>query len=263
MSVGDSVSVDSYQSKWDQVYSREEVDFNSEWHCTTDRVLPLVQPYLHAIRDQGHSAVLDVGCGNSTIGRDLAATLQLSQCIALDISPVCASMLSERFSATRTLPAVVPLLGDCRRIPLAGRTTSLVLEKGTLDALECREDSVRTLQEFGRVLAECGLIISVSFPAVHRLRLLEEELPRLGMKHHVHIAGDGDPAYGHAISFVVCIFHDSAAHIYEPLYSPSSLTTKVLERVATSGSVREDLSDDDEQQKRPFDWQHGNSDDDY
>lgn len=265
-----SVAPSGYQDKWDAVYSGknqrgealENDQFFREWHLTTQDLLPTLDPYLEAVKGAVNhdiaGTLLDCGCGGSSIGVDLSKELGLHHCLLFDISPVCGAMMHDRYGNRPETPLVSMVLGDCRRFPLADGGIGVIVEKGTIDALESDADKVRTLEEFARLASkDCGLIISVAFPSVTRMKLLSEALPELGLQHHVHIMGSGDPIKGHDVRIMVCAFHESAASVFSAAYQPSAVTNTVLERVARTGS----MLDDGEDPTPTMDWLFGGGDD--
>ena len=95
------------------------------------------------------------------------------------------------------------------------------------------------LADCRRVLAPSGLLLSIAFPNVRRLALLDAALPPLGLAHHTHIVTSVDAP--NAVVFVSLIFHSASAHV--PPYAPDERTTTMLARVAASGSLWEDAAD--------------------
>lgn len=170
-----------------------------------------------------------------------------------------------------------PQLADTRsRAPISGIADSqqedpqraevrVVLDKGTLDALDGEADKLATIGECAKLLlssrraglqdvdgrgdARTGaphgggragstrIFVSISFGTASRVGLLERAAVSFGFDFcHIHVIGSGDPARGNEIRFLSILGYGSA-----PEYRPSKLTELVLGRVKVSGSVMEEV----------------------
>jgi hypothetical protein len=70
-----------------------------------------------------------------------------------------------------------------------------VVDKGTLDALHGDEHRMAMLRECDRCLSrDGGVIVSVSFAAVDRVRLLDEAAAELGLQWRMRVVGGGRPS---------------------------------------------------------------------
>ena len=104
---------------------------------------------------------------------------------------------------------------------------AVVLEKGTLDALHGGPDKLAVLHECARILAPTGVIVSVSFPAVARIQLLEHAARKLGLQSRMRVVAKGDPADGHQAVFVAVLGKelDAVAEVKD------ALTEMLLDRM--------------------------------
>ena len=121
-------------------------------------------------------------------------------------------------------------MGDARVLP--DGNYDVLIEKGTLDALDSTEDQRAMLADCRRVLAPSGLLLSIAFPNVRRLALLDAALPPLGLTHHTHIVTSVDAP--NAVVFVSLIFHSASAHV--PLYDEFEL---MLDQMVGKGGKKE------------------------
>eukprot|EP00967_Tisochrysis_lutea_P060520 scaffold77429_cov36-Tisochrysis_lutea.AAC.1 len=230
-----------------------------EWHITWEMLSPVLERYIQAVPELRSSSgidCVDVGCGFSDLGLKLCQAHRLSNLWLLDASSVCIEQLRSRFSQVEGLNLVIRV-ADCRALPLTDRTVRLVLDKGTLDAMESDEDSRSMLSGLARILAPNGLIISISFPAVKRLALLDEYLPMLGLMHHTYVLPSADMHA--AVVFLSLIFSipaDGRGASPMPNYAPDERTRRMLRCAAMSGSLYEDASDF--HPPDPFDFEDAN-----
>jgi ubiquinone/menaquinone biosynthesis C-methylase UbiE len=184
-----------YRHKWDAIYDSGKAH-DREWHSTWNSIADMAAPYLHRIA--GPSAhVLDVGCGTSSLGLELCRAHAdiFGRLSLLDASPVCIDLLRQRHGDRNSaggetqdgLPEIACLVGDCRKLPYEDGSVHVLLDKGTLDALDNDKDNLAMLSECRRVMVpDCGVLLSISFGAAGRLRFLAKELPGLGMRNDVY-----------------------------------------------------------------------------
>lgn len=165
---------------------------------------------------------MDVGCGSSSLCVDIfkqfaaASGPSLQKLLLTDVSPYILDVMKEKYKDDDVVKDSTSFhVVDCRYLNSIGinnESMSVVLEKGTIDAMDGEEDKVAILRECLRVMRSNGVVISISFPAVARLQMLEEEVKRWSergegdpLNMHVHVVGSGDPARGGTVVFVAVI----------------------------------------------------------
>lgn len=162
----------SKQVYWDTRYSHEDTYewFNSVYSPCLAKLTSLVINVLRAKllqqKERDSSIVLEVlhlGCGNSGLCHDLAQSIasaanstqaidyrgviQLHQ-VAVDYSPVVIEKMKQRFSTLNSSAAECPpqgcsvannvewVVGDVRRLAFPPSQFDIVIDKGTMDALQ-------------------------------------------------------------------------------------------------------------------------------
>jgi hypothetical protein len=147
-------------------------------------------------------------------------------------------------------------VADARDMPcIATDTASIVIDKGTLDALSGDNHKLAMIRECARMcdFDNGGIILSVSFAAAARVGLLARATARLGLDSNVtavtRVVADGDPRYGHAAVFVSVI----GKNLTDVALGRCELTETVLGRVARCGSVIEDEPPDSGDELTLFD----------
>lgn len=258
-----------YEHHWSHVYDTKKTQVRREWHVASyAEVSDFLHPYLeHAafssssspssaavwksgddngadVPSHASGVVVDVGCGGSSLGYEILTTHAGFQALLLtDISPTIIDVMRERYAkaASRVFTAVADCRDLTRLVPTGG--AAVVLDKGTLDALHGDEDKAAMLAECARMLCDGGVLVTVSFPAVERLRVLRAVLPTLGLEFREKIIGAGDPARGHAVVLLVVAGHARTMQAVPACECP--LTALVLARVAQSGSLYDDALDPD------------------
>jgi hypothetical protein len=219
-----------------------------------------------------HGLVVDVGCGSSSMGHTLWNDFQFGHLVLTDVDPGILRTMHERFgtdgdgtddddaSSTqhhrppkRTVRCEV---ADARDMPaISTDTASVVIDKGTLDALSGDNHKLAMLRECARMcdFDNGGIILSVSFAAAARVGLLARATARLGLDSNVtavtRVVADGDPRYGHAAVFVSVI----GKNLTDVALGRCELTETVLGRVARCGSVIEDEPPDSGDELTLFD----------
>jgi len=119
----------------------------------------------------GPISILEIGCGNRPIGRDLACQIPSSdirKVICVDYSKnVISSMKEEQNLEEKQLPLSYEV-ADARQLPYRNESFEMILEKGTLDAMLSDEEgngpkNCRIIvSECARVLTMGGYIIIIS-----------------------------------------------------------------------------------------------------
>ena len=139
---------------WDKRYTSEE---SYDWFFTWPELREKLSPHItHQDR------ILHLGCGNSTVSADMFDD-GYTNLVNVDFSEVVIHNMAEK------RPDMSWIRMDIRDMPLEGGSFDVVLDKGTLDALEVdsSEESVkdleRTLHEVYRVLRPGGKYIQISF----------------------------------------------------------------------------------------------------
>jgi hypothetical protein len=190
--------------------------------------------------------VVDVGCG---VERDrgggferwaLRATRAGFRRIVLaDVSAVLVKKLEEDHGGDERVRCVCV---DCRDMSgvVGDGEAAVVIDKGTLDALNGEEDKRRLLREMVRMMAADGVIVSVSFSAVARYAFLARETRAMGLEWRFHVVANGDPARGHAAVFVSVMFRRESETMAQVPFVESALTTTLRRRMERSGSLYED-----------------------
>ncbi len=120
-----------------ELWERQHRDAH-EWHATWADVAPLVAPYLLTHQRQAGSAaplVVDIGCGSSTMGAELAQALggAAAQLLAVDVAAgvIEAAQHQHRHQQLRhvlSCPAGF-VQADCRRLPLPPGCATCLLDK--------------------------------------------------------------------------------------------------------------------------------------
>ena len=220
-----------------------------------------------------HGLVVDVGCGSSSMGHKLWNDFSFGHLVLTDVDPGILQTMHERFGTDgdgtcdddasskqhhhrpprRTVRCEV---ADARDMPcIATDTASIVIDKGTLDALSGDSHKLAMLRECARMcdFDNGGIILSVSFAAAARVGLLARATAELGLDSNVtavtRVVADGDPRYGHAAVFVSVI----GKNLADVALERCELTETVLGRVARCGSVIEDEPPDSGDELTLFD----------
>ena len=219
-----------------------------------------------------HGLVVDVGCGSSSMGHKLWNDFSFGHLVLTDVDPGILRTMHERFGTDgdstgdddasskqhhRTPRHTVRCeVADARDMPcVATSTASVVIDKGTLDALSGDNHKLAMLRECARMcdFDNGGIILSVSFAAAARVGLLARATAELGLDSNVtavtRVVADGDPRYGHAAVFVSVI----GKNLTDVELGRCELTETVLGRVARCGSVIEDEPPDSGDELTLFD----------
>ncbi|KAJ1798279.1 hypothetical protein LPJ59_002601 [Coemansia sp. RSA 2399] len=162
---------------WQQRYMQEP-DSCFDWFKTYKELEPLFSKHI-ATKD---ARILMLGCGNSTLSRDMYAA-GYQNIVNADYSDVVIEQMRQR---TIHMDKMTWEVMDVREMPLADGSISTAIDKGTLDALMCDNGDVwepsaelcenvgREINEVERVLAPGGKFIWITFGQPHfRRRHLE------------------------------------------------------------------------------------------
>eukprot|EP00744_Colponema_vietnamica_P001055 GILI01001795.1.p1 GENE.GILI01001795.1~~GILI01001795.1.p1 ORF type:complete len:208 (+),score=61.85 GILI01001795.1:40-663(+) len=156
---------------WEERYSRdpEPFDWYQRWGGLKDIFLPFVQP--------SHRIIM-VGAGNSRLSEEMWDE-GFHQILNIDISRVVVKAMEEKY---RDKPGLTYMYMDARNIDFPDGSFDVAVDKGTMDALLCGENSTKNVQsmvsEVYRVLAPGGVYLIVSYgqPDQRTLYLEREDL---------------------------------------------------------------------------------------
>lgn len=145
------------RSYWDERYRTD--DGCLDWYVEYDGVRHLMEPLLLSLCSELYGAkLLTVGCGNSTLGRDLvAAGFHASNVVNTDYSSVVIEKMTARY------PDLTFQVMDVTRMSYDPSSFDAVIDKGTLDAvIQARQDVGEMMKEVVRVLKPNGLFIQIT-----------------------------------------------------------------------------------------------------
>ena len=254
---------ETYRAHWEEVYETKREQLAArEWHADARAVVDEARVRAHIDRAAtacGGSdgcarggTVVDVGCGSSGIGVEVlrrwgasSDASGFSSLVLADVSAVLVEKLKEDHGGDERVKCVCV---DCRDMSGVVRDgeAAVVIDKGTLDALNGEEDKRRLLREMVRMMAEDGVIVSVSFSAVARYSFLAKETREMGLEWRFHVVANGDPARGHAAVFVSVMFRRQSETMAQVPFVESALTTTLRRRMERSGSLYEDEIETDD-----------------
>jgi ubiquinone/menaquinone biosynthesis C-methylase UbiE len=236
-----------YQTHWSNVYKQDANNETAcEWHTSYERVRSFLSPFIRTmVADGQKKRIVDIGCGGSSFGNEILQEYSGSfdRLTLIDISPEIVKIVAKRHEADSRVQACV---ADCRFLDSMVETGSVdvIIDKGTLDALVGTDDKKAMLKECYRILKKTkgseGLMVSVSFGSVERLRLIEEVCRDLGMQWRLKIVADGDPRDGFKANFVFLLSLDALNGV---VVEQDALTTVVLDRIGRTGSMFVDEED--------------------
>lgn len=146
-----------------------------DWYLEFEQLEPILEEYSRRIVDtyngsaieshgdtaerradlaRGSLQVLDIGCGNSALGEQLYKH-GWTRLTHIDISHVVIERMREEYAhVPDTYGEWITM--DATQMTFAANTFHLILEKGTIDALDCTPDSERVC---GAILAECARVL--------------------------------------------------------------------------------------------------------
>lgn len=122
----------------------------------------------------GAISVLEVGCGDVPLGKDLAKSIEsfesqtgvppssiVKKVVCVDYAPSCIAALKKEQSPTENKIPICYEIGDARKLSYKDASFELILEKGTMDAmLSDSDEGVRNcnliVAEFARLLSAGG-----------------------------------------------------------------------------------------------------------
>lgn len=153
-------------SYWDQRYARaSDADFDAdEWYGGPG--VTAVLAAVAALNLPPTSPVLEVGCGGGRLADLLASSSTGLVVTATDLSAVAVERRRARAAAGGAAASNAPTfaVADATALPFPDASLSLLIDKGTLDALDCGENgpSQAALAEGARVLRPGGFLVLAS-----------------------------------------------------------------------------------------------------
>lgn len=205
---------------WNERYERVADGERQDWYLISfEQLAPLMAAQV-VPRSTAPTRVLEVGCGNSPLCRDLAASVEwLSsqeeaarvgvRVTAVDYSDVLVQRLAadqrkeladagdaddQGDSGERVVP-VEYLAMDARRLEFGDATFDVVVEKATLDCLDCSgdgEDTAAVIREVARVLAPGGVFMVVTCRDVERRLVSFRDVGLISAGPEGEVAADAD-----------------------------------------------------------------------
>jgi ubiquinone/menaquinone biosynthesis C-methylase UbiE len=141
---------------WEDRYRKKETSF--DWFFEWDR---LQQETKEFFSSSDHALVL--GCGNSTMSKDMLSS-GFPLVVSIDIAP---SVIAQLQAKHEKEPRLQWYTMDCTKLTFPDGAFELAVDKGTIDALMCGDNSddriAATMKEIFRVLKNGGHFIIVSF----------------------------------------------------------------------------------------------------
>lgn len=171
------MSSDGYGSReyWERLYAGSD-GATDEWIQSWPALAAIVDA--HVPRD---ARVLHVGCGNSLLGEAMYDA-GWREILNIDYAP---SVIEQMRARAAQRPGLEYRVMDVLALDLPDASMGAVIEKGTLDAVACRDDGEeafdRACAELHRVLRPGGVFLSISMraPWSRQARL---ERPALGWR---------------------------------------------------------------------------------
>ncbi|KAG5896827.1 hypothetical protein JTB14_032068 [Gonioctena quinquepunctata] len=164
----------SQKEYWDSFFKKRGAKA-FEWYGEYPELAENIHKYIKKQDD-----VLIIGCGNSTLGRDLF-DIGYSKITNIDISPVVIKqMLSQQDKERESLKYIQM---DALNMTFENEEFTVVLDKGTLDALmtDDTEETLDTIKQYfkeiNRVLKITGRYICISLLQEHILRFILNFFP--------------------------------------------------------------------------------------
>lgn len=172
------------KSYWDNRYKSSNENF--DWYFDWWRVSPLLEKYTNGKKN----SALVLGCGNSTMSRDMIKD-GFQMVYNIDISSVVIEQMSQLY---KDEPKLIWEKMNCAKLSYKDNSFDLIFDKGTLDAIICHPNDFQrmedTLKEVHRTLKPGGRFISITFGSPSRrlpfytlVKLDWTLLPPFQMKH--------------------------------------------------------------------------------
>lgn len=151
---------------WNNYYRNRTAAF--EWFTDFSMFKGVVMQHI-----SNKTLALDLGCGSSSLGRDLIEDAHFQKVVCLDFSSVVIEKMKEE-----DISGLDYQVGDCTRMRFAPNRFDAIFDKGTLDCILCsphgQQAALQALSEISRVLKTGGvyILISAGCPS-SRTRLLQ------------------------------------------------------------------------------------------
>ncbi|KAJ3044051.1 hypothetical protein HDV00_003155 [Rhizophlyctis rosea] len=169
---------------WKRHYATSSLDRRFEWFAGWEHVEKIVEMALPETCKAG-GVVLNIGCGNSEVGRKMIDSRLAKVVLSVDIAEAAVKALSvglvPNVHGTSAPPGMEDFLVlDASHLPLrSNASVDWAFDKGTLDGLMYQTDAVHVLKriwnEVRRVLAPHGVFMLVSVGSPEgRLSLIED-----------------------------------------------------------------------------------------
>jgi len=141
---------------WDERYSTRCDGDTFDWYQRWSALKPFLEPKLKL-----DSNILMVGCGNSTLSIDMYNN-GYKNITNIDISGVVINQMAEKY------PIMTWIKMDVMKMStLEGKTFDVVIDKGTLDAILCGDNSTANaeamLREISRLLSRNGVFFEITY----------------------------------------------------------------------------------------------------
>eukprot|EP00747_Dinoflagellata_sp_TGD_P218491 gnl/TRDRNA2_/TRDRNA2_90733_c1_seq1.p1 gnl/TRDRNA2_/TRDRNA2_90733_c1~~gnl/TRDRNA2_/TRDRNA2_90733_c1_seq1.p1 ORF type:complete len:485 (+),score=83.94 gnl/TRDRNA2_/TRDRNA2_90733_c1_seq1:69-1457(+) len=160
-----------------------------EWHLSYSAIREVLAPHIRRAAAGGSMHIIDIGCGSSNWGAEfLADQPPGARLMLVDTVVPLIQELRSRHASDQRIECIV---GDCRELEkvegISAGTYSVVLDKGTTDALHVAAEQLTMLQGALKLLRKPhGVFISVSFASAKRVLLLrrmaEEQALRIQLR---------------------------------------------------------------------------------
>lgn len=158
-----------------------------EWHVAYEVLKPLLAPQLRGLAE-AEATIVDVGCGTSTFGVELLADYPSARLVLVDLEPLASALRAQHAAEGR----LSVLAADCRSLEgLEDGSAAVLLDKGTLDAMDTPEDTRLSLRAMIRKVRPSGLFVSVSFATANRVLLLRKEAAELKLQLQLRVVPAG------------------------------------------------------------------------
>ncbi|GAA6062942.1 hypothetical protein JCM10212_005955 [Sporobolomyces blumeae] len=184
---------------WDERYSKEADDASFDWFKTYSEI----QHLIHRFVPSKSARIVMLGCGNSTLSRDLYDD-GYKRVDNLDYSEVVIDKMKKVNEERSEMTWVV---GDIRKLPFEDQSVDVCIDKrlkGTMDAMMTGVDDVwdpqpeivadvkAEVDEVVRVLKPDGVFLYLTFGQPHFRR---QHLQRPGWKLEILEVGEGFSYY--------------------------------------------------------------------